>query len=195
MIYEALFDRFNKVYPLKPEIRQRLEDIFEVVEYPRHHHLLKEGEVCNYMWIVIKGLIRVYYYKDGEELTSRLMAENYFITSFISYFTRSKSTEYLEAYEQCVLIRISITNIQKLYCEFPEFNYTARVLTEYSFFLAEQRTIALRKTNVLERIGFFFTHHSEIVNRVAAKHIASYLGITAEEYSRGKKKFLGRVDA
>jgi CRP/FNR family transcriptional regulator, anaerobic regulatory protein len=190
MMYDSLFDRFNRVYPLKPEIKQRLEEIFELVEYPRHHLLLKEGDVCNYMWIVIKGLVRVYYNKNDEEITSRLMAENFFITAYMSYFSRSESVEFLEVYEDSILVRVSVENIQQLFLDFPEFNYTARVLTEFSFFLAEKRTLALRKTSADERVQFFIDEHGDLLTRVASRHIASYLGIDESTYSRVKRKLL-----
>lgn len=186
---EPIFERFNLIHPLSTEVKERFEQAFKIITCSKGEHLLREGDVCNHMYYILKGIVRVYYNKDGLEITSRLMSEGYFITSFISYFTRKPGIEFLECYEHCELAAIHYNDVQKLYKDFPEFNYTARVLTEYSFFLSEQRTVALRRTSVSERIAFFYEQHKDLTGRVASKHIASYLGMTAEVYCRRKRKF------
>lgn len=187
---ESFFRRCNDIYPLSDRTREELEKVFEIITVPKNTLLLRAGEVCNYMNLVLKGMIRVYYYVDGKEITSRLMSEGYFITSYISYFTRKPGQEFMEAYEDAVLARVSVENAQRIYREFPEFNYTVRVLTEYSFYLSEERTVAIRATSAEERFRFFMERHPELLNRVASRHIASYLGITEETFSRVKKKVL-----
>lgn len=182
--------RCNEIYPLSDEIKEELHRIFEIVTVPRHTLLLKEGEVCQHMNMVLDGLVRVYYYVGDKEITSRLMSEGYFITSYISYFTQKPGREYMEAYENTTLARVSVKDAQAILRKFPEFNFPIRVLTEYSFFLSEERTVALRSTTAEDRFRFFLNRHPELINRVASRHIASYLGITEETFSRVKSKVL-----
>lgn len=187
---DPLFEKCRALQPLEQEVMDAMTTAFEIVSRPKNTVLLSAGEVCNYMYFVLKGLVRVYYFVEEKEITSRLMSEGYFITSYISYFTRKPGNEFMEAYEDSVLARISVENAQKIYRQFPDFNYTVRVLTEYSFFLAEERTVALRNTTAEHRFRFFMNRHPELMNRVASRHIASYLGMTEETFSRMKRKIL-----
>jgi CRP-like cAMP-binding protein len=183
-----LLQRMHQVYPLTDAARAALQQAMEVVTLEKKTVFLTPGKVCNYMYYVLKGLVRVYYFVGDEEITSRLMSEGYFITSFGSYFSRKPGTEYMEAYEDCVLMRIHVDAAQEIYKKHLEVNYAVRALTEYSFYLSEERTVALRGTSAASRVAFFLQRHPELVNRVANMHIASYLGIKRETYSREMRK-------
>jgi CRP/FNR family transcriptional regulator, anaerobic regulatory protein len=185
-----LFDKCNAIQPLADDVKEAMENAFEVLYVPKHTILLRPGEVCNYMYLVLKGLVRVYYDVDGREITSRLMSEGLFITSYISYFTRKPGNEFIETYEDSLLAAVTVEKAQQIYRQFPAFNYTVRVLTEYSFFLSEERTVALRNTTAENRFLFFMQRHPDLITRVASRHIASYLGMTEETYSRVKRKIL-----
>jgi CRP/FNR family transcriptional regulator, anaerobic regulatory protein len=185
---QTLIDRFVTINPLSNEAIEKLETSFQIKEYRKHERLLNEGEVCNYMYYVLKGIVRVYYNIDGIEVTSRLFSENYFVTSYMSFISREAGIEFIEAYEEnTVIAKIHYNKLQELYKQFPEINYVSRALTELSFYYSEERTKALRKTSANHRVQFFIKRHPELIKRVAARHIASYLGLSEETYSRVKK--------
>jgi CRP/FNR family transcriptional regulator, anaerobic regulatory protein len=190
---DPLLERMQKIAPLSPTALGELQKIFEVIEVKKKTLLLKPGDVCEYMHYVIKGLVRVYYYVNKDEITSRLMSEGYFITSFMSFFTQKPGNEYIEAYEDCTLLRVHKAKAEALYKKHPEVGNIVRSLTEFSFYLSEERTVALRKTTVAHKVAFFLARHPELVNRVASKHIASYLGISPESYSREQSRQLRMV--
>jgi CRP-like cAMP-binding protein len=185
---ETVIEKFNSVYPLSEGCKERLREKLVLREYPKKHHLLEADKVSSHAYVMLKGLARSWYNKDGLDITSRFMPEGFIITSFMSFYSRKPGAEYIELLEDSTLAEIHYKDVQDIYRDFIEFNFVMRVLTEQYFFLAEQRTVDLRKTSAEEKFQFFLDTHSELVNRVPSKHIASYLGLTPETLSRLKEK-------
>lgn len=185
---EAMLQKFESLHPLSAELRDRLQQIFSVKEYPRKTCLLHEGQVADYGCFVLKGLARAYYISDGKEITSRFMAEGFIITSWISFYTRKPGYEIIETLEDSVLACIHYDELQRTYSDFIEFNCIVRKLVEYFFFLAEQRTQMLRKHTADEKYQFFVSQHPDLLQRVPLKYVATYLGMNEETLSRVRGK-------
>ncbi len=186
---EALLERLNKFHPLSAALTERISSATKMVTYQAGDYILKEGQVCNKACLVIKGLARSYYINEDKDITSRFMDEGFIITSWISYYTQQPGNEFIEALEETTLACINYSDIQKMYSDFPEFNIVGRKQAEYGFFMAEQRTQILRKHTAEEKYKFFLSNHPTLLQRVALKHIATYLGMNEETLSRVRSKF------
>ena len=127
---ETLFAYMNSIRPLGEGLKQVLAANLEIVEVPKKHLLLKEGQVSNYIYVVVKGLLRMYYIKDGEEICSRFMNEQHMAMSVNSFYSRVPGYEYIETIEPSTLARIHHDTLEKIYKEQNDFNFIARVITE-----------------------------------------------------------------
>ena len=161
----------------------------EIVTKPKGSFLLREGQREDHAWVILKGLVRSYYLKDDEEISSRFNQENQVVISVVSFYSRVPGYEFVETLEDCVLARIHYDELEDIYREFPEFNYHARILTEYYFTLSEQRLYLLRKQKGDARYRFFMEHYPEWLQRVPLRHIASFLGMNLETLSRIRSRF------
>ncbi len=185
---QSLMQFLNSFYPLNEQLAETIEKNLEVIEVPKQTLLLKDGERCDYVFVVLKGIARMYYLKDGEEVCSRFSEENQMILSVKSFFARVPGYEYIETIENCTIARIHHDNLQKIYREFIEFNFVARIITEQYFMRSEDRLYLLRRQSAEERYVYLTEHHASLVLRVPLKYIASYLGINMETLSRIRKK-------
>lgn len=185
---QPLFQLMNSIRPVSEELTEVLAQNLEIIEVPKRHILLRDGQRCDYIYVVIKGLLRMYYIKDGEEICSRFMDENLMAMSVNSFYSRNPGYEYIETLEPCTLARIHYDNLQKIYNGHDEFNYTARVITEMYFIRSEERLYLIRKHSAEERYVYFIEHYPELLQRVPLMYIATYLGITLETLSRIRKK-------
>ena len=185
---ELLFQYMNSIRPLNEQLKLKLADNLEMVEVDKKQVLLKEGQVCNYIYVVMKGLLRMYYIKDNEEICSRFMGEQQMAMSVNSFYSRKPGYEYIETLEACVLVRIHYDNLSKIYTECDEFNFIARVITEQYFIRSEERLYLIRKQSAEQRYIYFAEHYHELLQRVPLKYIATYLGLTLETISRIRKK-------
>ena len=183
-----LLESITTIHKVSDEFREHLEEGFEIITVPKNHLLLREGQVNNYLLVVLRGLLRYYYLKDGEEICSLFIEESGISTSIDSFFTRRPSTEYIETLEPCTIARIHHDQLQKMYRTVPESNFVARVFTEQFLVLSVERTLLLRKNTAEERYTAFCEQHPELLQRVPLKYIASYLGLTLETLSRIRAK-------
>lgn len=187
------FNHIGKIYPISGELKEDLESLLEVVEVDKGEQILREGQRSDHIYIVLKGLLRSYYIKDGMEICSRFMQEEHIVISVGSFYARKAGYEYIEATEPSVLGRIHYNELQKIYAKHIEFNYIARVLTEHYFSLSEERLYLLRKQSAEERYLFFLQNYPDLLMRVPLKHIATFLGMSLETLSRIRKKISERT--
>jgi CRP/FNR family transcriptional regulator, anaerobic regulatory protein len=186
---EKLIERLNGLHPMSEALKERIITITKISKHPKKTILLKDGDVNNYICMVISGLVRSYYINEGKDITSRFMDEGFIITSWISFYTRKPGNEFIETQEDTILACVHYKDIQKLYDEFPEFNIIGRKQVEYSFYMAELRTRMLRKHTAEEKYKFFLENHAALLQRVSLKHVATYLGINEETLSRIRTKY------
>jgi len=178
----------NGIYPISDALQERLEQDLEVIELPKRHHLLREGERCDYGFFVIEGLLRYYYIKDDEEICSRFITENHIGISINSFYTRRPGYENIETLEPSLIARMHYDKLQKIYRDHIEFNYIARVWTEHYSSMTEHWFYLLRKQTAEERYLFFLDKYPTLLQRIPLTYIASYLGMNLETLSRIRKK-------
>jgi CRP/FNR family transcriptional regulator, anaerobic regulatory protein len=183
-----VIDYFNSITPLPPAL---VEDIFKyavIKEFKKNEFILKEGKVSNYTSWIISGLIRSYYMKDGEEITTKFLWEGAPITSTYSYYSRKPGNENIVALEDTVLASMHYDHMQLLYKTHPAFNVIGRVITEQYLYMLEIEVYNLRKQKAEDRYHFIVKHFPHLLQRVPLKYLATYLGINLETLSRIRAK-------
>jgi len=183
-IPDILKQLFTSIYPLPEHILQEIDSIIRFKTIKKKELLLKEGQVCKYIYFVEKGLLRSYYYDDDNEITTWFMKENDFVISVKSFYLQAKSTEYIQAIEDCTLYYISYEELNKLYVKHHSFCLIGTVLTQQYYIKSEERLLNLRQNSAIARYKFLINAHPDILNRCTNKIIASYLRITVETLSR-----------
>ncbi len=187
-MFNQLFALFSSIIPLSDDLKACLNDQLEVQEIAKKSFLLKEGQVCNHIYFIEKGLVRSYYVKDGVEICSWFMKEGDVIISVNSFFKRVPSLENIQCLEDSVVYGITYEALQLLYKRFIEFNIIGRILTEKYYMLSEERLYSMRKQSAKESYLYLLENHPTLLQRVPRKHVASYLGISLETLSRMKFK-------
>lgn len=177
-------DFLNAFHPLSDQLKDRLNSILKKDTFKKKTILLKEGQVCNHIYFIEEGLVRVYYLKDGVEICSGLLCEDGVLISVKSFFNQVPSDEYIQVLEDLTAYYISHRELEDLYRDFPEFNLIARKLITAYYVQSEQRNYLLRRLTAQEKIQYFWNHFGHLVARVPRKDIASYLGVTLETLSR-----------
>jgi CRP-like cAMP-binding protein len=183
---EALLKCLESIYPLGNECKERVVNIVKFKELPKKQMLLRAGHICQHVYFIQKGLLRCFYYKNEAEICSWFMRESDVVISAESFFKQTASYESIQSLEDCELFYISYKELQECYRSFPEFNFIGRALTQKYFCLSERRLYSIRMMRAAERYESVLRHHPELVQRVPAKYLASYLCITPEMLSKIK---------
>lgn len=181
---KLLFQAISQIGNLSEELKEDISARLQYVTYKRNQVLLKQGEICDCLYFVSKGLLRAYYEKDEGEVSSWFMKEGDFIISVLSFFKRQASYESIAVLSDCELCYIHYDDLMELYDNYLEFNIIGRRLTEHYYCLSEMRLVGLRKQTATEKYEYLLSNYPELIQRVPSKHIASYLGIAEETLSR-----------
>lgn len=183
-MYNLLVQMLQSILPMSEGLLGFLQQKLETKEYKAGDLLLKEGQVSSFIAFIETGMVRSYYFKDGEKLTSWFMKEGDVIISVESFFSQVPSSECIEALENVKVHAISYDDLQYAYRYYPEFNVHGRVLTEKYYVLSEERLHMLRKRTSKEKYAYLVEKHPDIMNRARLGDIASFIGVNLETLSR-----------
>lgn len=172
-------------FPISQAGAEKIKSIALLQRLPKGTLLLTPGETSNKLYFIVKGIIRSYYIdSEGEELTAWIVDESKFpfVYSTKSYLTQTPSFEYIELYEESIIVTFKKEDLDALYFEFPEtLAITCRIL-EISLIMHDERVRSLR-LNAKDRLEFFAREHPSLLNRVQVQHLASFLGLSRTHVS------------
>ena len=183
---EELFNLLARIHPISEPLQDHLCRTVKERQLAKRSYLLKAGHVCRTVSFIQRGLLRCYYMKEDQEITSWFMKEGDVVVSIESFYHQQPSYEAIQALEDCTVFTIECNELQAIYRAFPEFNFIGRILTEKYHVLWAQQLYALRMQSATERYKWLLDHHPELILRVPAKFIASYLGIEETTLSKIK---------
>lgn len=181
---KELLSLLNNICHLSPLLLQYLHDHLRQRSIQKKDFILQAGHISRHIYFIRKGLIRCYYLEGEQEICSKFLKEGDVVVSAASFFLQKHSLEYIQAIEDTQLWYICYDELQHLYKTFPEFNIIGRVLSTKSYLISEQRMTFIRMKNAVDRYNKMLEYYPELILRVPAKHMASYLGIAEETLSR-----------
>ena len=153
-------------------------------EYQKGQHLTQQGEIENYLYFITEGCIRNYTIHDGEDYSLDFYFTGNFTTSYMSFLLREPSTVSVQAMVPSRVLRIHYNDVQVLYSKYKNVERLGRLLTESSYVRRTRREFSFIMQSAEERYLTLLASHSQIIQDIPQKHIASYLGIKAESLSR-----------
>lgn len=153
--------------------------------------LLRAGEVSNHTFFVNSGIIRSFNINDNIiEHVLHFACEGWWIGDMYSYISEKPSTLFIEVLEEAEVISISKENHQELYQQIPKLERFFRILAENSLVAHQERLMDNLSLTAEERFGKMCKKYPSLIQKVAQKHLASYIGVTPEFFSKMKSKFL-----
>lgn len=159
----------------------------EALSVKKGELLLKEGQICNYVYFLEKGLLRFSMLKHGEYVTKFFTEAPYAFTSQYSFSNRLPSRENIEALEDSSIWRISYEDSNALF-RLESWNTFVRKLIQEVQFFTELILEEAQNETAEERYARLLQYRPGLVQRVAQKHLASYLGVTPQSLSRIRTK-------
>jgi CRP-like cAMP-binding protein len=160
---------------------------FKQIDLKKGDYLSREGQICTKLMIVKNGILRSFYNKDAEQLTTYFNIEGTIATALRSYLKEVPAHENIQALTDVELLYIEKKDMNKLYDEIPSWNKIGRLVMEVLYVKMEERSISLQHDSARERYLNFLTEFPNVVNRIPLQYIASFLGITPETLSRIRK--------
>ncbi|NRB40428.1 MAG: Crp/Fnr family transcriptional regulator [Pseudomonadales bacterium] len=167
---------------------QSLAD-FKSATFNSGEFIFQSGLICNEMFYITEGITRSFYIHEDKEINLRLVASNNVAIQYSSFITQEPSIEYIQCLTPCSGFKISLRDLKKIRAGNTKADYFLRVLAENHYLAMERRLFTLQHKSGFERYQYFLERMpAEIVEQTPAQHIASYLGLTPESFSRIKRE-------
>jgi len=186
---EKIYKLLNNISHLPSEIWLLLVPHTTEIELKKNDYFVKEGAVSREIGILTKGIVRSFYVtEDGKEYNKTLFTAPSIIGSYVSLITGQPNRLPQQALTDCMVTKIPLRTIEKLSEEHIEIERLRRKIAEHFFVLKEKRELEMALLQAEERYLIFRKEFPEAEQLIPQYHIASYLGISATQLSRIRKK-------
>lgn len=172
---------------------RQLEKLLGEKKIEKADFLLRQGELCDKVFFVEKGLLRAYKVDDeGKEHINQFAPENWFITDRSSILFNYPSEYFIDALEDSELIVFEnefLIEASNISTSFREYN---KNLLHNHIRQLQIRIDSLLGLPAEKRYLDFVETYFNLTLRVPQWMIASYLGISPESLSRVRKKLAAK---
>ena len=181
---ESLRKAITYISPLSDESMAAFSAAWKPWSTRKDFYLLKENTVSDYFYFIEKGVARIYYYKNGKEITEWIALDGQFFLSITSFFQRAPSHLTIQTIEPSQVYGIHHDDLMMLSGKYHDVERLLRKMVTYSLILSQERMDSIQFESAQQRYERLLKTSPQIVQRVPLTYIASFLGITLETLSR-----------
>jgi CRP/FNR family transcriptional regulator, anaerobic regulatory protein len=186
-----LLQNISKHVSLTSKEEKLLFSLTSTETYKAKTILLNSGEIANCTYFVNSGILRSFNINDNIiEHVLHFACEGWWIGDMYSYISEKPGNLFIEVLEDAEVIIITKENHQKLYQEIPKLERFFRILAENSLVAHQERLMDNLSLTAEERFEKFCSKYPTLIQKVPQKHIASYIGVTPEFFSKMKARLL-----
>lgn len=169
---------------LSVEAMRAFSEILVPFKVLRGHKLVNEGEVCNYMFYVDRGMVLQYYTKNNVTVTEHISHEGDMVICIESFFLRQPSKIVASMIEPGVVYGIPYDEMEAIARHSFEICKLIFKFYERSLIISQQKADVLRFETAKERYIRTMRENPEIIRRAPLHNVASFLQMTPETLSR-----------
>lgn len=163
---------------------------FKTKTFKKKTNILKAGKTAKEVYFILSGCMRLFYEKDGKDISAYFFTENRFAGAYDSFISQKPSRLSIETLEDCEVLSISYEALQKLFNELPKMNEFVRKVLEERFVTLHDLFTSQILDSPEERYLNLQKERPELFNRVPQHQIATFLGITPVSLSRIRNRVM-----
>ncbi len=169
---------------MREDIMEEVLNKFKEEHFKKRTIVERQGKRCHKLYFITQGMARLYYNRNGKEITGWFSKEGDFITANDSFFQKKTSWLNLEFIENSKVFSITVTDLEELFDRYHEVERFGRKLTYDLLEILSEKMYTLLFQPAEKRYQLLQVHYPEVVARAPLGDIASYLGISQETLSR-----------
>lgn len=183
--YLGLIGNIRRYVDFSDEDALKIIQIAHLREVKRKINIEEPGKISNYRNYVVSGAFRSYFIdEDGKEHTVQIAVDDWFVSDFYSYVTRTPAILFVEALENSTILQMHYDDIEPLCKEMHSLSEYFRLSTERAFAFSRNRALSNISKTAEERYQEFLNRYPNIMDRVPQYIVASYLGMSPEFLSK-----------
>jgi len=167
---------------------EEIREFFQPKEIPKGEYFLNEGHYVRQMGFVESGILREFLFVNDKEVTKWFSTKGYFAVDLSGFLFDQKSKVNYEAITDTRILTISKENYNKISSKVSRWDKLEKRFLAKCFAVLENRVVSHLALSAEERYHQFFAFNPQLFNQVPLNQIASMLGMTAETFSRIRKK-------
>ena len=188
---QSILENISKHVALTPQEQELFLSKTETKPFKAKTILLNAGEVATCTYFVNSGILRSFNINDNIiEHVLHFACEGWWIGDMYSYISGKPGNLFLEVLEDAEVVIITKENQQQLYQEIPKLERFFRILAENSLVSHQERLMDNLSLTAEERFEKFCSKYPTLIQKVPQKHLASYIGVTPEFFSKMKSRLL-----
>ena len=161
-----------------------LESVLVPMKFAKGEIILKEGDVCEHLYYVERGLTRQFYFKNGKELTEHIGVEHSIVMCIESLFKEKPTYLQLEALEPTLVYAMPKHRLEEVALHNVNIQILYRKILEESLIISQVHADMLRFETAQDRYLKLCKQSPQVVLRAPLVYVASYLQMTPETLSR-----------
>ncbi|QYJ67798.1 Crp/Fnr family transcriptional regulator [Flavobacterium litorale] len=145
--------------------------------------IVKEGQLCDFFFIVVSGTFRAYRYVNDQEIIVGFSFPGDIDTAPYAFIKKQHSTETIEAITKSEVIKVYRSTFDELADKYPEINtFLLNLLVHYTEILVK-RHLEFKACTAEHIYNVLHSRQPEAINKIPLKYVASYLGISPQRLS------------
>lgn len=158
---------------------------FKLELIPRKCFYLKAGNISKQKAYINKGCMRTFTIDaKAHEHILFFSFEDWWLADFESYYTQEPAKQYIQAMEDCELLCIAKTDLDKLEEEIPKLKIFFQQKKQKMIFATMNNLREVKSLTPEERYLNLLNKHPHIFQRIPQQYIAAYLDIEPPSLSR-----------
>jgi len=153
----------------------------------KNDYVLRQGDTCKDFVFVDKGCLRLYYVKDGIEVSVWFAFQPSSAIEVYSFISEKPSDYFLQAIEDSEVMVLPKTELKKIYQSHPKMQEMMRNFWEAVLLDLISRFTAL-ETDTAEKRYKDLLNNTDYLGTIPQKYLASFIGVTPTSLSRIRKK-------
>ena len=161
-----------------------VESVLVPMKFAKGEIILKEGDICEHIYYVERGLTRQFYFKNGKELTEHIGVEHTIVMCIESLFKEKPTYLQLEALEPTLIYAMPKHRLEEVALHNVNIQILYRKILEESLIISQVHADMLRFETAQDRYLKLCKQSPQVVLRAPLVYVASYLQMTPETLSR-----------
>ena len=183
MFAEILKESFDPYFSAPLEAWQDFASLCTPVSFEKDEVIKEHDTIERFFYFILSGSAGIFLWEKNNFVCLDFAFEHNFCCDYMSLLLRKPTPLELVALEKSEMVKITSEDFYRL-GQTPMGKIIAQISAETSFVEKQQQQIELLTKTASERYKILAEKYPNIYQRVAQKHIASYLGVTPQSLSR-----------
>jgi CRP-like cAMP-binding protein len=182
---EMLRQHIEKVVGLSDEEYALVRPHFSIKEFRKGSMLIDKNEPVRYVYLVIKGLLKlVYHDKKGREHIISFAMEEWWESDYPAWFSRQPASLSLQCIEDVQVYCLSLNSYYTICAAVQKMEHFFLHKANRGHLASQDRILSFLADTPTERYEQLLQKQPALMQRVPKTVLAAYLGVSRETLSR-----------